>query len=193
MRAVTLTLVITALTLAACGSEDGAGPRGKPAAVLDRAPDVTWAAGGAQVLAAGPAMESTGSVDLRTGTAKMTVKGVGVASPFLTDPALALDVVRGVVEIDPFGGLQARGVGTIMYEVDVDPAKALAATPAARRERLAAVLPAKRFYADVFVDSQGRIRRVLLPVDLTTPRQYGESKITNEEMTVDFYDFPSER
>lgn len=193
MRAVTLTLVITALTLAGCGSEDGAGPTGEPAVVLDRAPGITLAEGRARVLAAGPGMESTGSLDLRTGTAKVTVKGAGEASPFLTDPALALDVVRGVVDIDPFGGLQARGVGTIMYEVDVDPAKALAATPASRRERLAAVLPSTRFYADVFVDSQGRIRRVQLPVDLTTPRQYGDSKITNEEMTVDFYDFPSER
>lgn len=193
MRAVTLTLVITALALVGCGSEDDAGPKGAPAVVLDRAPEVTLAEGRAQVLGAGPGMESTGPVDLRTGTARMTVRGAGTPSPFLTDPTLALDLVRGVVEIDPFGGLQARGVGTIMYEVDVDPAKALAATPVSRRARLAAVLPSKRFYADVYVDSQSRIRRVLLPVDLTTPRQYGESKITNEEMTVDFYDFPSER
>ena len=193
MRVVTLTLVITALTLAGCGSEDGAGPRGEPAAVLERAPAVTLAEGRARVLGAGPGMESNGSVDLRTGRAQVTVEGAGDPSPFLTDPTLALDLVRGVVAIDPFGGLQARGVGTIMYEVDVDPAKALAATPPDRRARLAAVLPSTRFYADVFVDTQGRIRRVQLPVDLTTPRQYGDSKITNEEMTVDFYDFPSER
>jgi hypothetical protein len=76
-----------------------------------------------------------------------------------------------------------------MYELDVDPAKVLAAAPTARRERLAQVLPAKQFYANVFIDTQGRIRRVLLPVDLTVPRQYGDSKITNEEMTVDFFAF----
>jgi len=52
------------------------------------------------------------------------------------------------------------------------------------------VLPAKKqFYADVYIDTQGRIRRVLLPADLSVPRQYGHSQITNEEMTVDFYAF----
>jgi hypothetical protein len=65
----------------------------------------------------------------------------------------------------------------------------VAAAPAARRQRLAAVLPDQLFYADVFIDTQGRIRRVLLPLNLSVPRQYGDSKITNEEMTVDFYDF----
>ena len=193
MRAVTFTLVLVALLGSGCGSDEGSGPKGAPAAVVGQAPDLTLAEGRARVLGAAPGVESSGSIDLRTGTADVRVSGAKEASPFLTDPALVLDLVRGVVAIDPFGGLQARGVGTMMYEVDVDPGKVLAAAPAEHRDRLAELLPRERFYADVFIDTQGRIRRVQLPVDLTTPRQYGDSKITNEEMTVDFYDFPSER
>jgi hypothetical protein len=97
--------------------------------------------------------------------------------------------VRGAVRIEPFGGVGVQGVGTMMYELDVDPARVLTAAPATRRDRLTKVLPAKQFYANVFIDTQGRIRRVLLPVDLTVPRQYGDSQITNQEMTVDFYSF----
>jgi hypothetical protein len=186
-------LLITAALMAmlgvACGSEDGAGPRGSAETVVGRAPEVTEAAGRAKVASFAPSRQADGTVDLRTGAARVKEKGPGAANAFLSDPALAIDVVRGAVRIDTFGGVGVQGVGTMMYEIDVDPAKAVAAAPITRRDRLAEVLPAKSFYADVFVDTQGRIRRVLLPVDLTVPRQYGDSKITNQEMTVDFYSF----
>ncbi|MDQ1375610.1 MAG: hypothetical protein QOJ09_2948 [Actinomycetota bacterium] len=139
-------------------------------------------------------VQSDGFVDLRTGTPRVTVKGHQQANPFLTDPALAIDLVRGAVRVVTYGGVEVTGVGTIRYELDVDPAKAVAAAPAARRDRLAGVLPAsKPFYADVYIDTQGRIRRVLLPADLSVPRQYGKSQITNEEMTVDFFGFAREK
>jgi hypothetical protein len=186
-----ITATLVAFVLAGCGSEDGAGPRGSAQTVVGRAPEVTEAAGRAKVASFAPARQGDGTIDLRTGVARVAQKGPGAANPFIGDPALAIDVVRGAVRIDTFGGVGVQGVGTMMYEIDVDPAKALAAAPPARRERLATALPATPFYADVFIDTQGRIRRVLLPVDLTVPRQYGDSKITNQEMTVDFFDFTS--
>lgn len=189
MRALAVTVVLLALVGAACGSEDGAGPRGTPSVVVGRAPRLTEAAGTSKVASFAPGLQASGTIDLRTGRAEVAAKGPGAPNPFVSDPALAIDVVRGVVRIEPYGGVGVQGVGTMMYELDVDPAKVLAAAPASRRDRLARVLPAKRFYADVFIDTQGRIRRVLLPVDLTVPRQYGDSKITNEEMTVDFFAF----
>jgi hypothetical protein len=189
VRALAVTVLLLALVGSACGSEDGAGPRGSARTVVGRAPELTEAAGRATVAGFAPGLQGSGTIDLRTGAAKVTQKGPGAANPFVSDPALAIDVVRGAVRIDTFGGVGVQGVGTMMYELDVDPAKALGATPPSRRDRLAKVLPAKPFYADVFIDTQGRIRRVLLPVDLTVPRQYGDSKITNEEMTVDFYGF----
>lgn len=189
MRALAVTVVLVALMGAACGSEDGAGPRGSAETVVGQAPDVTQAAGRAKVAAFAPALQGEGTIDLRTGVAQVAQKGPGPPNPFVSEPAFAIDVVRGAARIETFGGVGVQGVGTMMYELDVDPAKVLAAAPTARRERLAKVLPATSFYADVFIDTQGRIRRVLLPVDLTDPRQYGDSKITIEEMTVDFFGF----
>lgn len=183
-------LVMVALVAAACGSEEGAGPRGAPSAVVGRAPELTLAAGRALVATAAPGgSQSEGAVDLRSGSTNIEVRGPRPAHPFVAEPALVIDVVRGTVRIKPFGGVGVRDVGTMMYEVDIDPARVLAATPAGRRARLAELLPPGRFYADVFIDTQGRIRRVLLPADLTDPRPYGDSKVTNEEMTVDFYQF----
>jgi hypothetical protein len=183
-------LLLVALTAAGCGSADDAGPRGEPVGVVRRAPDRTEAAGWARVAGAASGVQSDGSVDLRTGVPQVTVKGHQAANPFLTDPALAIDLVRGAVRVVTYGGVEVQGVGTIRFELDVDPVKAIAGAPAARRDRLAKVLPPqKQFYADVYIDTQGRIRRVLLPADLSVPRQYGKSQITNEEMTVDFYGF----
>jgi hypothetical protein len=193
VRLLSLPLLVLGVVAMACGSPEGAGPRGVPAAVVGRAPDVTIAAGRAQVTGAAAGVHATGSLDLRTGTPQVAVKGHRPPNPFLTDPALALDVVRGRVRIVPYGGVEVQGVGTIKYELDVDPARVLAAAPTDRRDRLAKVLPSGRFYADVFIDTAGRIRRVLLPADLSVPRQYGKSKVTNEEMTVDFYAFGNER
>lgn len=189
MRAVSLSLILCALVAGACGSAEGAGPRGEPAAIVRRAPGRTVAQGRAEVAANAPGVQSAGSIDLRTGAPDVRVEGARTPNAFVTDPVLALDVVRGAVRVRHYGGLEVQGVGTIKYELDVDPARALAATPAGRRRRLARVMPSRRFYADVFIDTQGRIRRVLLPVDLAVPRQYGDSKITNEEMTVDFLNF----
>jgi hypothetical protein len=184
-----VTLCLAAVVGAGCGSEEGSGPKGSAAAVVARAPALTRAAGAARVSGNGTGVETSGTIDLRTGVARMTTHGHEVVAPFLTDPALALDVVPGAVRVVSYGGVEVQGTGTIKYELDVDPAKVLAAAPAARRSRLEAALPSKEFYADVFIDTQGRIRRILLPADLDVPRQYGKSQITNEEITVDFFEF----
>jgi hypothetical protein len=157
--------------------------------VVRRAPGLTRASGVAKVTGHSTGVQSHGTLDLRSGLARMTTTGHGTAGPFLTDPALALDLVPGATRVVSYGGVEVQGIGTIKYELDVDPAKVLAAAPAGRRSRLEAVLPTKPIYADVFIDTKGRIRRILLPTDLSVPRQYGDSKITNEEMTVDFFGF----
>jgi hypothetical protein len=188
VRLLFLTLGLV-LLVGGCGSEHTAGPKGTGSLVVARAPALTRAAGVARVAGNGTGVETAGTLDLRTGVARMTTRGHRAVAPFLSDPALALDVVPGAVRVVSYGGVEVQGTGTIKYELDVDPAKALAAAPTVRRARLRAALPAKQFYADVFIDTQGRIRRILLPADLDVPRQYGKSEITNEEMTVDFFEF----
>jgi hypothetical protein len=176
----------------ACGSEDTAGPRGPAADVVAEAPGRTLAAGSARVAGAGKAVVTTGRLDLATGRADLEVEGRGDPQAWLTDPILAIDAVAGAVNIRSYGGVQVEKASAFRYEVDIDPAKALAAVPAERRARLAAVLPDERFFADVFVDAAGRIRRVLLPLDLSEPRPMGDEKRVAAALTIDFHDFPED-
>jgi hypothetical protein len=193
VRALALTLLtVVGVVFAACGSDRTGGPRGSAQSVVGRAPQLTFAAGRALVTGASKGVSSEGPIDLRTGRARMVLRGEGRPGPFLTDPVLALDLVAGAVNIRSYGGVQVQEASAFRYEVDIDPTKALAAAPAARRERLAALLPDDRFFADVFVDGAGRIRRVLLPIDLAVPRPMGDEKRVPDMLTVDFHDFPEE-
>jgi hypothetical protein len=195
VRPLTVTLVLAVLAWlgnAGCGSEETAGPTAPAAEVVGEAPARTLAAGRATVTGAGKAVVSQGTLDLGTGEADLEVEGEGEAQPWLTDPILAIDAVAGAVNIRSYGGVQVQEASVFRYEVDIDPARALAAVPASRRHRLAAALPEEPFFADVFVDAAGRIRRVLLPLDLSEPRPMGDEKRVPAALTVDFHDFPEE-
>jgi hypothetical protein len=160
--------------------------------VVGQAPELTVAAGRAQVTRAGQGVVTEGPIDLRTGRARMQVTGQGRAQAFLTDPVLALDLVPGAVNVRSYGGVQVQEASAFRYEVDIDPARALAAAPAERRDRLGALLPAEPFFADVFIDGHGRIRRILLPIDLSEPRPMGRQKRIPAMLTIDFHEFPEE-
>ena len=181
-----------AATLGACGDDRTGGPRGPAAQVVGRSPELTMAAGRARVTGAGKAVIATGSIDLSTGLARMTTEGEGRPGPFLTDPVLALDLVTGATNIKTYGGVQVQDASAFRYQVDIDPARVLATAPPERRSRLVAALPEGPFFADVFIDGAGRIRRVQLPIDLTAPRPMGDEKRVPDMLTVDFHDFPEE-
>jgi hypothetical protein len=193
MRAFTLTLaVVIGVIFPACGSDRTGGPRGSAESVVGKAPQLTFAARRTQVTGASKGVTTEGPLDLQTGRARMVVEGEGRPGPFLTDPVLALDLVAGAVNIRSYGGVQVQKASAFRYEVDIDPAKVLAAAPSDRRARLDAAMPDQLFYADVFVDGAGRVRRVLLPIDLTEPRPMGDSKRIATMLSVDFHDFPEE-
>jgi hypothetical protein len=108
------------------------------------------------------------------------------------DPFLAVDLVRGVVAIDPFGGAEVRGVSTLRYTVDVDLARAASAAPpegAAALRRLAAASLPGRVRLDVFVDGAGRLRRVLLPSPLRTGPPPTRTDGEVRGVTIDYSDF----
>ena len=44
-------------------------------------------------------------------------------------------------------------------------------------------------WADVFIDSAGRVRRVLLPAHSDMIRPYGDSQVIPQLVSVDFFDF----
>ena len=84
----------------------------------------------------------------------------------MREPAATLDLLRGVEAVRSYGGAEVQGIGTKRYEVDIDLAKAIAATPVERRADLhlldGKLGDDKELWADVFVDTQGRVRRILL-------------------------------
>jgi len=179
----------------ACVGGGEPGPTAHPDKVVRAAPGITFALGTARVVGAAPGITATGSVVFATGADKLEVAGpLKTEAPFgVTEPVAVLDLLRGVVKVSSYGGAEVQGVGTKRYGVDIDLAKAIEATPAERRADLH-VLEGKlgkdkELWADVFVDSQGRIRRVLLPVRTSMIRPYGGDDRIPQLVSVDYSDF----
>jgi hypothetical protein len=170
--------------LAGCGGDRTGGPQGDAASVVGKAPDTTLAARRAKAFVATSSATATGTVDLVTHTATMQVAPAGASQAEFLDPAVAIDVVRNAVKIDVFGGAEVRGASTIRYELDVAPTPDLL-------QRLGRTLKGDTFYADVFIDAQFRIRRVIIPINLDERRPSDTHQILAKRVTIDLYDFPS--
>ena len=178
----------------ACGSDRTGGPRGEPQAVVDASPDRTLAAGGASFDATAPDAERDGSVDFDArGTVSAAVDGrKATVHPELQDPASVVDLVRGALAAVSYGGAAVRGTSTFRYETVINVERAVAETPPdhrARVEAFAKAIGAPAFYADVWIDGDGRLRRVQVPVEKTTERPPDRSTVLPRLITVDFFDF----
>jgi len=182
------------MSLVACGSDRTGGPRGEPQAVVDASPDRTILALGAAFDATAPDAERNGEVEFGAG-GRVTVAEDGrnaVRHPELDDPASVVDLVRGALAAVAYGGAAVRGASTFRYETVINVERAVAETPAdgkARMEAFAAALGAPAFYADVWIDGEGRLRRIQVPVEKTTKRPPDRSKVLPRLITVDFFDF----
>lgn len=178
---------------AACGSDRTGGPRGEPAAVVDAAPDRTFAAGRASFDATGPDAARSGTVDFAAGVATGETTGVNTGGhPELADPVSVVDLVRGAISPVAYGGAAVRGESTFRYEIVINVERSVAETPPARRARMeefARVLGGPALYADVWIDAAGRLRRVQLPVEKTTQRPPDRARELPRLITVDFSDF----
>ena len=192
-------LAVTALVLVAavgggCGGDRSGGPKGRPDEIIGAAPDVTLRQRTARVAVETPTARSAGTITFPD-RADVSATGRG-DSPELADPLEVVDLVRGATDIVPYGGGEVRGASTIRYSFDVDLDVAAAhATTDARRQQLQqarSALGAATFYADVWIDSKGRIRRVQLPVDRHDKRPAYREVVLERLVTVDFYDFNGE-
>ena len=181
-RLVFVTFVTVAMATAACGKDRSGGPRGDATSIVMKSPDITAAAGRAKVHVATPNATGDGTVDFGGATAHVAVRPGNQPEPEFANPALALDIVRSVVSVLPYGGAEVRGASTIKYEVDVAPPPDLLA-------KLGQTMKHDTFYADVFVDSKGRVRELARPIDLNEPRPSQSKQILAKQVTVDFYDF----
>jgi len=103
-----------------------------------------------------------------------------------------VDLVRGALEVVSYGGTAVREASTFRYETVIDVEAAVRATPGARRAAVRALadrLRSSAFYADVWVDGEGRIRRVQVPVEKTTKRPGNRDRSKPRLITVDLFDF----
>ncbi|HEX2064373.1 MAG TPA: hypothetical protein VHE80_08125 [Acidimicrobiales bacterium] len=188
-------IAVAALTVASgCGPDGDTPVRGEPEAVVRRAPDRTLAAAVARVEGAAPGARSRGEVELDDPSRRLPLTGRRAAQgyPELSYPAAVVDLVRGAVAVESYGGVAVRGVSTFRYEMVVNVERALRSTPPDRRPQVAALagmLGAPAFYADVWVDEEGRLRRVQLPVEKTTKRPASRDRRTPDLVTIDFFDF----
>lgn len=204
-----------ALSILLTGCAGSGGPKGQPLDVVKGAPELTFAAGTTRIHIAGPDLRADGVVDLATGAARLTVvnPGTGATSEVvtangvgpsdgphmpgglaLTDVRGLVDLLRGTVKVYTYGGAEVQGIDTIRYTIDDDDlALAVEATPPARRasvERardLAGGRPTIKI--DVWVDAEGRIRRIQIPTDLTTKTPPTRVDGAPVAFTVDFLEF----
>lgn len=184
------------MSLGTCKGGGDAGPVGKPETVIARAPDVTLATKSAHVETAGPETTGTGRVDFAAGADTLKIAGRNTTNPpfGITAPMAVIDLLRGVTKVRAYGGAEVQGDGTKRYEVDIDLSKAITATPAGPRRDALHVLdgrlgPGNKLWADVFVDKQLRIRRVLIPFNTAMARPYGQSQVEPQEVSIDYSDF----
>ncbi|MDQ3569534.1 MAG: hypothetical protein M3396_02710 [Actinomycetota bacterium] len=181
------------LLMSGCGAEADQ-PRPDPQAVVSSSPDRTLREATAQVEAAAPDASSAGRVRFPGPRARLDLTGPGGAKayPELGEPLAVVELVRGALEVVSYGGTALREVSTFRYETVIDVDMAVRATPEDRRAAMRAFadrLGAPAFYADVWLDGEGRIRRVQVPVDKTRSRPGSRQRSKPELITVDFYDF----
>ncbi|MBV8961264.1 MAG: hypothetical protein JOZ37_05370 [Actinobacteria bacterium] len=178
-------LVMTGLT--GCGKDRTGGPRGTPDAVVTGATDATFRAGRADVQAATADTTSSGWVDLARRQAHVTLAGrdPGGAPVLLRDPLLAVELLRGATQIEEYGGAEVRGASTIRYQFEVDPKRASVGP-------LVVGLTRATFYADAWIDSAGRVRQVVVPLNISETRPVRRSSRVPAAITVQFFDYAQE-
>lgn len=190
--ALTVALVVVGAAASACGADRTGGLREAPAAVVAAAPDRTVAAGPVRMMATGRATTVEATVDLATGRGEGRLSGPAlprrealVALDYRTayqgggaavadaelaraaplellgpgvqpgNPLAVLDLLRAPSKVEPYGGVSLRGVATQRYSLEIDASRLTRSTPG-----LAVV------DAEVWIDDQGRLRRVQLANDL---------------------------
>jgi hypothetical protein len=208
------------LATAGCGGDRSGGPKGSPSAIVGNAPQRTLQARTARVEISGQHADASGLVDLSGGLAQLDIRpdrrvvlsggssfvAPGPDGPWrqtsvtdafpasleAADPFVAIDLVRGVTKIVPWGGAEVRGASAFRYQIQIDPQRAAAAAPAERADilrRIAADAGGGVIHADLFIDSTGRIRRVQLPAELRsgTPPTRNDGEMI--AVTIDYTDF----
>jgi hypothetical protein len=104
-----------------------------------------------------------------------------------SDPTSTLDALRGAgSDVRVVGHDEVRGVETTHYHATIDLERALDKLPAAQRDRAARAmqeLGTGSVPADVWIDAQGRLRKLTMTLDATTEGTHVGA------VTMELYDF----
>src|SRR5256885_11852258 len=107
------------------------------------------------------------------------------------DPSQTLDYLRGVSRnVQDLGTGTVRGVSAHHYRAILDPRKAMAKLPASSRcgfEAATRQFGNLRIPADVWIDAQGRMRRMVMAMHI--PARAGLPNPLGVRMTFDLYGF----
>jgi predicted small lipoprotein YifL len=217
---------VAVLAMTGCGDS---GPTGLPSDIVAAAPDLTIAAGPAQVSVHLYDTRATGVVDLARGALRLDLEAVAPTGPVATevlvigdrawtrekagatwqsvdlktmsllslprlrsgDVRAAVDLVRGFTDIDVFGGLQVQEASTIRYDLSIDPSLAAQRAAPATAPRITELAKATTspVRVDVYVDRDGRIRRLEVPEELTTRTPVTRPDGNRISATIDFERF----
>ncbi len=189
-----MSALVVALVASGCGSSGPVAASAEPDVVVRSSPDRTFQAVTARVEAAAPDATSKGQVrfDGAGQRLRLAGRGAGKAYPELEEPRAVVDLVRGATMVEPYGGAAVRGASTFRYQILIDTEKAVAASPPSRQADIRAFverLGGGVFYADVWIDGEGRLRRVQLPLEKTARRPVRRE--APRLITVDLFDFGS--
>jgi hypothetical protein len=134
--------------------------------------------------------------------AKVAKDRIAPLDGLLYRPAAGMDLamLRGATKVLPYGGEEVQGTSTLRFSFVIDLAAASAASPADERPALdaaAQALGGVQEPADVWLDSQGRVRRLQFASDptLRTTTTKGSFFLEDGEylsfIDIDFFNFGS--
>ena len=185
---------LTSIVAAGCDPGEARLPDGEPLAVVRAAPARTSSEKTARVVVAYRDGSAEGTIDLTADASTLQVRRADAPPATVRvgpatyadglrpdDPILALDLLRGAIDARPSGGVQVRGVDALRYEVTVDLAR-VDLPQAVRLDRES--LPAQ-----VFVDEDGRARRVVMARDLATSPSTLLGRDPPPLVSIDYFDF----
>lgn len=122
------------------------------------------------------------------------IQGFGDLASSNNDPRATLDTLRGAGSVDFLGYQKVRGVNTSRYQGVIDLEAAAKKSPPAQRATMRQIIAMQGTSTqpvDVWVDKQGRVRRLSETVDMThaAPPTPGATLPSSIAVTLEYYDF----
>ncbi len=172
------------LTMTAAGEEVEVVFRGST--VYEHLPEVAGAAGKEWL-----------RIDVERLAETVGAEGVGdLMQAQSNDPVATLNHLRGAGEVRTVGKELIRGAGTTWYETTVDVERAAAGVPDEQRatvRRIKDTFGISRIPTDVWIDGDGRVRRIKQAIDYSQARsteRFPPGTLPDRvELTLELYDF----